>query len=198
MRVPTQSKVKLTFLCVLLAGSCGLGCDEEQAAEPTPDVAVVDQTIDKTAEDGRLFMYLDDAGEVVKTSNYDEIPLTKRAAVMVVEGRKKGRVRRGAKKKGDIKVEPMSDSIRIDARPASIQASAGRVEAGTGAAVKAPEPVAEDSAGSAAAKAIVDSEGKAGPPSAKWGDQAWRDEIKRELTELRKEQEKEDAKQEED
>jgi hypothetical protein len=200
VKVHTQAIVSLTFLCVMLAGLCGLGCDEERAAQPTPDVALVDQTIDRTTQAGRLFMYLDDVGEVVKTSDYDQIPLAKRGAVMVIEGRKKGRVRKGGKKKGGIQVEPMPDSIRIDAKPASIQASAGKREGGSGggAAVKAPEPVAEDTAGSVAARAIIDSEGKAGPPSTKWGDEAWRDEIKRELTELRKEQEKDDAVQEED
>jgi len=114
--------------------------------------------IDKHSAPGRVFMYLDDAGNVVRTSDYSQIPPLKQEAVMVIEGSKRARVVRSPRGK-----------VRIQALPAktTVEEKIGSKEAARLLAENPPESniVSEESS-----------------------DEQWRDEIKRELQELHKEQ----------
>jgi len=133
------------------------GC--QQSEEESPKQVVV---LDKQSRPGRVFMYIDDQGNVVKTRKYDQIPLDKRSAVMVLEGRKRARITRAA-----------GGDVRIQALPPA-----------TGAT--------EEQLGEAEAKKLLQAAppGEGPPSTEKWSDEQWRQELKKELQELRREEEK--------
>lgn len=135
------------------------GCQQDESETSSPKQVMV---LDKQSGPGRVFMYIDDQGNVIKTRRYDKIPLEKRKAVMVLEGRKRARITRAA-----------GGDVHIQALPPVIGAS-------------------EEQLGEAEAKAFL----KAAPPeegplsTEKSTDDQWRQELKQELQELRKEEEK--------
>jgi hypothetical protein len=145
---------KLIFAVILLAVA---GCQKSEE-EPSKQVTV----LEKQARPGRVFMYVDDDGNVVKTRKYDQIPLDKRKAVMVLEGRRRARISRAA-----------GGEMKIQALPPVIGAT-------------------EEQQGEAEAKKLLQAAPPdEGPPSTeKWTDEQWRKELKKELQELRQEEEK--------
>lgn len=156
---------RLTGLLLWAALQAATAC--EQSADPQPGATGLapSQNLDRTARAGRVFMYLDDSGAVVKTSRYEDIPLDKRAAVMVIEGRTRSRAR--PRKEGGITIEALPP--KVTAAPEE-QAGASNARA-----ILARHPPAEP-----------------GPPSTEnWSDAQWREELKRELQELQREQDRE-------
>jgi hypothetical protein len=145
---------QLILAAVLLAVA---GCQKSEE-EPSKQVTV----LDKQSRHGRVFMYVDDEGNVVKTRKYDQIPLDKRKAVMVLEGRKRARITRAA-----------GGEMKIQALPPVIGAT-------------------EEQMGEAEAKKLLQTAPpEEGPPSTdKWTDEQWHQELKKEMQELRKEEEK--------
>jgi hypothetical protein len=135
------------------------GCQQDETEKKTPQQVMV---LDKQSRPGRMFMYIDDHGNVVKTRHYRKIPADKRDAVMVLEGRKRARITRAS-----------GGGVRIQALPPVI----GRTE---------------EQLGEAEAKALLKAAPPdEGPPSTqKWTDEQWRQELQRELQELREEEEK--------
>ena len=131
------------------------GC--QQSEEKSPKQVMV---LDKQSQPGRVFMYIDDQGRVVKTRKYDQIPLDKRKAVMVLEGRKRARITRAA-----------GGDVQIQALPPVIGAT-------------------EERLGEAEAKKLLQTAPpEEGPPSTeKWTDEQWRRELKKELQELHQEE----------
>ena len=144
---------------LLVVGIALSGCKQDESETKSPQQVMV---LDKQARPGRVFMSIDDHGNLVKTKKYDQIPVDKRKAVMVLEGRKRARITRAA-----------GGDVRIQALPPVIGASEERLgEAEAKALLKAAPP-------------------EEGPPSTeKWTDEQWRRELKQELQELRKEEEK--------
>jgi hypothetical protein len=144
---------QLILAAVLLAVA---GCQKSEE-EPSKQVTV----LDKQSRHGRVFMYVDDEGNVVKTRKYDQIPLDKRKAVMVLEGRKRARITRTAG--GDVKIQAL---------PPVIGAT-------------------EEQLGEAEAKKLLEAapSGEGPPSTEKWTDEQWRQELKKEMQELRKEEE---------
>jgi hypothetical protein len=147
----------VVILLVSLAGCSKQEDDKTSGTDPTKQVML----IDKQAKAGRVFMYVDDSGEVVKTDKYEEIPPSKRSAVMVIEGKKRARITRSAG--GEVNIQALPPTI-------SAEEKAGHEEAA--ALLKENPP-----------------EGKGPPSTEKWNDEQWRDELKKEMEELRKEQE---------
>ncbi len=168
--------MRTVIAACLAVGLLACACEEEAPKdEVPPSVAQVTATsLDKRARPGRVFMYLDDAGNVVRTQNYEEIPAAKRAAVMIVEGRRRSRVR-----------PKQGGGIHIEALPPLV--------------APGPAQPSDSDEGAQAAKAILAQNPPAdGPPSSeRWTDAQWRAEIKRELQELREEQGQEEGKEEE-
>jgi hypothetical protein len=150
------------FLCGgLLLSACDDDGDatEELAARQQPKQVM---KIDKRAKAGRMFMYLDDGGNVVRTADYDAIPAKHRGAVVVTEGRKRSRVKR-----------TQAGKLEITSLPPKISAS-------------------EREGAKAGEQLLKEHPPEAGPPSTEsWSNEQWREEIKRELEELKREQEKE-------
>jgi len=97
------------FSVILLAvGVCLPGCqqDETETVTESPKQVMV---LDKQSSPGRVFMYIDDQGNAVKTRNYNQIPLEKRKAVMVLEGRKRARITRAAG--GEVRIQALPPVI---------------------------------------------------------------------------------------
>jgi len=149
-------------------GLCAVLCaceEDETRALSTESGEQDDQRqvveIEKHSAPGRVFMYLDDTGNVVKTRDYNKIPVHKRKAVMIIEGRKRARV-----------VRSPGGKVRVQALPAKVTAEEqiGSKEAARLLAENPPEP---------------------SPMSDDSSDEQWREEIKSELRELHKEQQKE-------
>jgi hypothetical protein len=135
------------------------GCQQDESEEKIPRQVMV---LDKQSRPGRVFMYIDDQGEVVRTRHYRKIPLDKRNTVVVLEGHKRARITRAS---------------------------------GGGVSIQALPPVigkTEEQLGEAEAKALLKAAPpEEGPPSTeKWTDEQWRQELRRELLELREEEEK--------
>jgi len=157
----------MKYYLVILFVLFGFGCSKETESESgkakvdsdTPKQVMM---IDKQARKGRTFVYIDDTGNTIKTANYDEIPVDKRNAVMVIEGRRRARVSRT--KKGKFHIEALPPTITSEEK-------AGQKEAKAVLEANPPED---------------------GPPSTdKWTEEQWRKELKKELEELQAEQEKE-------
>jgi len=146
--------MRLFMAVVLLV----LGGCQQSETETTKPVVV----LDKQSRPGRMFMYVDDHGNVIKTGKYDQIPADKRDAVIVLEGRQRARITRAA-----------GGDVRIQALPPVIG-------------------VTEERLGEKEAKALLKAAPpEEGPPSTeKWTDEQWRQELKQELQELRKEEER--------
>lgn len=149
------------ILCLCLAAPA---CDDEpDIAEKIAEGERPRQVmrIDKQAKTGRMFMYLDEQGNVVKTADYGQIPERFRSAVVVVDGRKRSRVKRS-----------QSGELKITALPPKITAS--------------------EREGAAAAEDLLEKHPPTqGPPSTEaWSEEQWREEIRRELLELKREEEK--------
>ena len=144
---------KLILATILLA----LGGCQQSEEEPPKQVMV----LDKQSKPGRVFMYIDDGGNVVKTRKYNQIPAEKRNTVIVLEGSKRARISRAA-----------GGKVKIQALPPVIGAT-------------------EEKLGEAEAKKLLQAAPpEEGPPSTeKWTDEQWRKELKKELQELRQEEE---------
>lgn len=150
---------RFLFSVILLAvGICLPGCKQDESETSSPKQVMV---IDKQSRPGRVFMYIDDQGNAIKTRHYNQIPLDKRKAVMVLEGRKRARITRAG---GDVHIQALPPLIGMT----------------------------EEKLGEAEAKALLEAAPpEEGPPSTeKWTDEQWRRELKQELQELRKEEEK--------
>ena len=76
---------RFLFSVILLAvGVCLPGCKQDEAETETESSEQV-MVLDKQSSPGRVFMYIDDQGNAIKTRHYKKIPLDKRKAVIVLQ-----------------------------------------------------------------------------------------------------------------
>ena len=81
---------------------------------------------DIQAKSGRAFVYLDAHGGIHRTVDYNSIPLDRRGAVIVVDGKGRRRLRREADGRIQIEALPPTISVQVDAGDVSGSGDQGR------------------------------------------------------------------------